>query len=146
MVNMDKNDFKKVIKPILKECIKEILLEQGLTKLVSETAASINENKIKLPAANKSIQTQPIQKAKQSPINQNHKLMMEEIGKSGYLSNNFNPFANTNPLTEAQAGAAVASANSPLANIDPNDSGVDITDFMSGNTNVWKALVGGKGK
>lgn len=146
MVNMDKNDFKKVIKPLLKECLKEILLEQGLTKLVTETVASINEKQVRTPVVNKTSSVQPIQKVKQAPVNENHRLMMEEIGRSGYLSSNFNPFANTNPLTEAQAGSSTAPSNGPLANIDPSDSGVDISDFMNGNKNVWKALVGGKGK
>ena len=142
---MDKNDFKKVIKPLLKECLKEILVEQGLTKLISETVATTHQQ-VKQPIVQKNSQINAPQNTKQTATNENHRLMMEQIGKSVYLNNSFNPFANTQALSEAQAGASSAPSNGPLANIDPNDSGVDISDFMSGNKNVWKALVGGKGK
>lgn len=134
----NKSELKKVIKPLIKECIREVLMEQGFMKLVSE---SVSPQKQAVETIKK-----PLQEIKQQPkqqTNTNQKLMAEEIRKSGFVSRNFDPFANTTALTEAQAAGTPMG---PMSSIDPNDSGVDISDLMNGNKNVWKALVGGKGK
>ena len=40
---MKKNDLKKIIKPLVKECINEILIEEGLlSSVVSEVAAGLS--------------------------------------------------------------------------------------------------------
>ena len=134
---MDKAELKKIIKPLIKECIREVLIEQGLSKMISE---SVDIAPIQ--------QTQTIKKQSAQDnrpvINEARKKMLEEIGKSGYMNSRFDPFANTAALTEAQASDGAAS-HGPLSNIDPSDPGVDISGLMNGNKNVWKALVGGKG-
>lgn len=33
---MDKNSLKKVIKPLIKECLREVLMEEGLVKVIKE--------------------------------------------------------------------------------------------------------------
>ena len=44
---MKKDDLKKLIKPLVKECIHEVLLESGLlTNIVSEVAQGMNQNVI----------------------------------------------------------------------------------------------------
>jgi len=131
---MDKVELKKIIKPLIKECIREVLMEQGLSKMISEsiTPAHVINNK---PEEN--------QQSKQ--LIENRKRMLEEIGKSGYVNSSFDPFSNTKALTESQASDG-ASSYGPLNGVDPNDPGVDISNLMNGNKNVWKALVGGKGK
>jgi len=130
---MDKTELKKLLKPLMKECIREVLMENGLQKILSEAVVSQPEQKQV---------TQKVSNTQEKPqINEARKKMLEDIGKSGYLNSKFDPFANTKPLTEAQA----AGAPSPMGGIDPDDSGVDISNLMNGNKNVWKALVGGKG-
>ena len=133
---MDKSELKKAIKPLIKECVREVLMEQGLLKIVSESTVV----KPKEPVA-KATRTE--QAPTKKPVNENHRLMMEEIGRSGYLNSRFDPFSGTQALTEAQATGA---ATGPMSSVDPNDPGVDISNLMNGNKNVWKALVGGKGK
>ena len=134
---MDKAELKKIIKPLIKECIREVLIEQGLSKMISE---SVDIAPIQ--------QTQTIKKQSTQDnkpvINEARKKMIEEIGKSGYMNSRFDPFANTTALTEGQASDGGAS-HGPLSGIDPSDPGVDISGLMNGNKNVWKALVGGKG-
>ena len=131
MVKMDKLEIKKILKPLMKECIREVLMEQGLIKILSET--------VEQPQV--VVKKQPVVQEKPQ-INEARKKMVEDIGKSGYMNNKFDPFANTKPLTEAQA----AGAPGPMSNIDPSDSGVDISGLMNTNKNAWKARVGGKGK
>ena len=44
---MKKNELKALIKPVVKECIHEVLLESGLlTNIVSEVAQGMNQNVI----------------------------------------------------------------------------------------------------
>jgi hypothetical protein len=44
---MKKNELKRLIKPVVKECIHEVLLESGLlTNIVSEVAQGMNANVI----------------------------------------------------------------------------------------------------
>ena len=129
---MDKATLKKLLKPLMKECVREVLMEQGLNSIVSEVVQ---------PAQTKQtvVSNQPQQKPQ---VNESRKKMLEEIGKSGYMNSRFDPFLNTKPLTESQAAEGVAG---PMGSIDPSDPGIDISGFMNGNTNKWKALVGGKG-
>jgi len=133
---MNKEELKKIIKPLIKECIREVLMEDGLKNIISEAQAS----------------SQPIEKQQvtfktEKPIlTENRKKLLDEIGKSGYMTNKFDPFANTVPLTEAQASNKGPSTG-PLKDVDPSDPGVDISGIMSGsNQKIWKALVGGKSK
>lgn len=134
---MDKAELKKLLKPLMKECIREVLMETGLQKMISETV-------VEQPVERKQVAYKQAPVAQQKPqINENQKKMLEEIKNSKLLNNKFDPFANTTALTEAQA---VGAATGPLSSVDPNDPGVDISNLMNGNKNVWKALVGGKGK
>mgnify|MGYP003336859366 CR=1 FL=1 len=135
---MDKVELKKVIKPLIKECIREVLMEQGLSKMISEAAVAAP-----VATQKQEVRAQPVRQNNQ--INEARKKMIEEIGKSGYMNNSFDPFSNTEALTESQATDG-AGSHGPLRGIDPNDPGVDISNLMNGNKNVWKALVGGKGK
>jgi hypothetical protein len=43
---MDKNSLKKIIKPLIKECLTEILYEQGLNKLIEESIKRPTPRKI----------------------------------------------------------------------------------------------------
>lgn len=138
---MDKAAIKKVFKPLIKECIREVLMEHGLSSMLQEAVAA------PVAAPRQQVQKQtPTQKQpeQKQQINEARKAMLEGIGKSGYLNSRFDPFSNTKALTESQASDGAAGSG-PLAGIDPNDPGIDISGFMNGNANKWKALVGGKG-
>lgn len=126
---MNTKEMKAMIKPLIKECIKEVLLEEGLAKLISESK-----------------QTTVVEKAKPATqVNEQRKRMLDEIGKSGYVNSKFDPFSGTKPLTEAQASNSGPSTG-PLKDIDPSDPGIDISKLMNGNKKIWNALMGGKAK
>ena len=137
---MDTKEMKAMLKPLIKQCIREVLMEEGLGKLVTEAKTSTVVE-----------QKQPIQQKKEINEQQkvelaNRKKMLDEIGRSGYVSSNFDPFAGTKPLTESQAKNGQANTG-PLKDIDPSDPGIDISSLVNGSSKkVWKALVGGKGK
>lgn len=133
---MNRDELKQTIKPLIKQCIREVLMEDGLRNILSEvqtTSAPVQK------------QPQPI-KSQKPIVTEARKKMLDEIGKSGYMNSKFDPFANTAPLTEAQASNRGPSTG-PLKDIDPSDPGVDINSLMGGsNKKIWKALVGGKAK
>ena len=132
---MNTKEIKAMLKPLIKQCIKEVLLEEGLGKIISESKTA--------PAAEPKavVKKQPVVESKVH--SENRKKLIDEIGKSGYLNNKFDPFANTKPLTEAQASGAPAG---PMSSIEPTDPGVDISSLVSGNKDTWKALAKGKAK
>jgi hypothetical protein len=133
---MDKKELKSLIKPIIKECIREVLMEEGLRKVVTESV----EPAVK---ASQQIVAKPAQPQPENKKLQEHKKkLMDEIGKKGYATAGFDPFAGTKPLTEGQASGA--GAYSPLANIDPEDKGIDISGIIGNSAAVFKAINGGK--
>lgn len=132
---MDTKEIKAMLKPLIKQCIKEVLMEEGLGKIISESKSE------------KVAQTKPVAKKQQIEEtkihSENRKKLLNEIGKTGYLNNKFDPFANTKPLTEAQASGA---PTGPLSNVEPTDPGIDISSLLSGNKDTWKILSKGKAK
>jgi hypothetical protein len=132
---MNTKEIKAMLKPLIKQCIKEVLLEEGLGKVISEVKST--------PAVEPKavVKKQPVVESKVH--SENRKKLIDEIGKSGYLNNKFDPFANTKPLTEAQASGA---PTGPMSNVEPTDPGVDISSLLSGNKDTWKVLAKGKAK
>jgi hypothetical protein len=65
--------------------------------------------------------------------------MRNELKKKGLLTNKFDPFAGTKPLTESQA------SGNGMAR-DPQDQGVDISGIMEIAAGNWKAHLGRKNK
>jgi hypothetical protein len=145
---MKKSDLKKLIKPIVEECVKEIILEkQGLlSSIVSEVAQGLNGN------------TQPIVEHKQTPKVDNKaaaeeaesrrllaletkRKMLDAIGQSSY--NGVDLFEGTTPMRAGGSPGAETQTQGPLSGMDPGDSGVDISNLM-GNIGTWKALAEGK--
>jgi hypothetical protein len=134
---MDKKELKSLIKPIIKECIREVLMEEGLRKVVTES--------VELPAkvSQQVVAAKPAQPQPENKKLQEHKKkLMDEIGKKGYAAAGFDPFSGTKPLTEGQASGA--GGYSPLANIDPEDKGIDISGIIGNSAAVFKAINGGK--
>jgi hypothetical protein len=108
-----KNELKKLIKPVVKECIHEVLLESGLlTNIVSEVAQGMSQNVI---VENKQKQSDAL------------------------FNENVNLFENTEPLTNR---VATSSGPKPGAVDlgDPDDAGVDISSLIGGASQVWKAM------
>ena len=134
---MDKAALKKVIKPIIKECIREVLMEIGAESLVSEARQPILESKQAIPQPKPLPRNQPLPEK----VVEFKKKIVEQIGKSGYAVQKFDPFAGTVPLTETQSHGT---STSPIA--DPRDPGVDVTSLISANAALWKAHLNPKGK
>lgn len=137
---MNKRDLKKVIKPLVKECIHEVLLEEGLlSNIVSEVAAGMQGNLVvetqkntPKPLFNENADEQIINK-RVSQLKEQKKRMLDAIGKDAF--NGVDLFEGTTPApAQAEAAAGAVDMGSP------SDAGVDITSIMGGASKIWKAM------
>ena len=126
---MKKAELKRALKPLVKECIHEVLLEEGLlSNVVSEVAKGLSSNvvtetKRTAPAAQK-------QPPKAQMIAQRKKLM-DSISSDAY--NGVDLFEGTTPITDG--GAPGTPDLGP-----PDDAGVDINSILGQSSKIWKRL------
>ena len=142
---MKRSELKKLIKPIVKECIAESLIEEGmLYTVVSEVAKGMSpvimESAPRAPEPRRQEQDvrevnelneQRVQKQKEQ-----RKKLLDMIGNSAY--NGVDLFEGTAPAAPEMSPAS--QAHNPLSSVDPGDPGVNIDSFFSGNAKRWNAL------
>jgi hypothetical protein len=132
------------LKNIIKECVKEVLFEEGvLSNLVAEVAFGIAKAQGTLTENRRAQQDDfAPQKAKEGVSDARTKRLLETKRKmlnaigSTKMSN---AFEGTEPLREGGVPGK-ASPHSPLAGRDPNDAGIDISGLFSASGAKWKAL------
>ena len=132
---MKKSDLKKLIKPLVKECIHEVLLEEGLlSNVVSEVAKGLGS----APVITEQTE-QPVRKAppKKRDYSENRKKLMDAIGGDAY--NGVNLFEGTTPAPAQQEQAA---GSVDLG--DPDDAGVDIGSILGKSSKIWESMNKGK--
>ena len=139
---MKKSQLKRVIKPIVEECINEVLLEKGLlSSIISEVVKGI----------------QPLQQpfTQQRPVMQENKLMQqqrEELQEQKYemmkaqkrklldaAGFDVDVFSGTQPIEEA-ADPSNGQA-SALSGVSPSDPGVDIAGIMAVANRDWSKMI-----
>ena len=137
---MKKTDLKQLIKPMVKECIHEVLIEEGLlSNVVAEVAKGmqasvITETKqIKAPSATREEMRQKTASINKKMADQKRK-MMEAIGSDAY--NGVNLFEGTTPTTAPDPNRLQGAPDLGA----PDDSGVDISSLIGGASHVWKAI------
>jgi hypothetical protein len=132
---MKRQEFKKKIKPIIEECVKEMLLEEGfLSSLISEVIKGTSNNVIreaKQPEPQKNATEERKQIKRKASASR--KKLLEAIGTDAF--NGVNVFEGTTPMTNNKSTA------NPLSNLEPTDPGVDISNIPG--VNLWKHLVKG---
>jgi len=142
---MKKSELKKILRPLIKECIKEVIFEEGvLSNIVSEVVHGIGGNMI---VASKQPTPQPMQysavkqqkeqvlreeQAKQK-IQETRKKMLDAIGRDSY--NGVDIFEGTT------AAPAASDATSALSGVDPSDPGVDVSQLFNGAGKNWSRLI-----
>jgi hypothetical protein len=128
--------LKKIIKHLIKECLNEILVEQGLRKVIEEAAqtqpqepqrTSYIEKERKF--INKTVAKQP------NKIEEGKKVLLEKIGMGG-----FDPFAGSVPVEGSEE--SITESLNPEVNVLPGISGrgVDISSLMGNNKQAWKNI------
>jgi hypothetical protein len=133
---MNKNELKQILKPLIKECIREVIFEEGaLSSVVSEVVKGMGqpivETKQTFPVKKKP-QYETDEQAKQR-LQEKRKKMMDAIGGDAY--NGVNLFEGTTPApvqTDSNHGA--------LSGVDPKDPGVDISAIMGKSAAIWSKM------
>ncbi len=139
---MKKSELKTMLKPLIKECIKEVIFEEGvLSGIISEvvqgmgTAPLVEKQEKRVPRTIK----QPAQdelrlQERRSARAAAKKKMLDAINKDAY--NGVDLFEGTKPLsrggTVSDGSSKSAASAGPLAGVDPNDAGVDLSSLIGG--------------
>ena len=139
---MKRSDLKRLIKPIVKECIQESLLEGGiLSRVISEVMKGMGAQsqivEAKAPVVPIRDDKKLMQKERQQLL-ESKRQMLDAIGSEAY--NGVNLFEGTKPMRRAGTPGKSDSGHGPLKDVDPQDPGVDISSLM-GNSSAWKQIV-----
>jgi hypothetical protein len=142
---MNKSQLKKLIKPVVKECIQEVLIEEGLlTEVVSQITAGlakqpIVENRQKKTndnLFNEDLQMQRKSREANKKLQEHRKKLLDSIGHDAY--NGVDLFEGTEPLSNSSTSGAAS--GSDVLGDNPNDAGVDISSLLGQASKVWQAI------
>tara|TARA_R100001443_G_C3355226_1_gene177777 strand:- start:1596 stop:2015 length:420 start_codon:yes stop_codon:yes gene_type:complete len=137
---MKKDELKKVLKPLVRQCINEVLLEEGLlSTVIAEVMKGTGVTRIvesTQPVQPKIDNTAAREKKRKHLLEQKKKLL-DAIGTESY--NGVNVFEGTTPTKSAPAPGQTQSQG-PLSGIASHDPGVDISSLM-GSAHNWSKMV-----
>jgi hypothetical protein len=142
---MNKSQLKKLLKPLVKECIQEVLIEDGLlTEVVSQVTAGLTkqpivENKPKKKndkLFNEDLQMKRKSKEANKKLLEHRKKLLDSIGSDAY--NGVDLFEGTEPMRES--GTPGSSHRPSVLGDDPSDAGVDISSLVGDASKIWQAL------
>jgi hypothetical protein len=130
---MKKEELKNIIKPLIKECLKEVLIEEGFAKILSEN----REIETFQPAmkVTQQFKQENIQKQKIN-LQEVKKKMLDEIGMGG-----FDAFAGTKPIPDV---GSTMPTGAPVTTFNSSDPGIDISRLMSGKLKATFNALNGK--
>ena len=144
---MKRSELKKLIKPIVRECVQETILNDGLlSNIVSEVAQGMGnqflvENKeevVPTMSNENSVRMEALRAQRKGQLVESKKKLLDAIGKDAY--GGIDIFEGTTPAP-AQKNPEHAAAN-PLGDVETGDPGVDISGIVSLDGKNWKALIG----
>lgn len=142
---MKKSELKTILKPLVRECIKEELTSSGLlSNVVAEVVkgfqgamlveARATPAQITSPVATR---TQATDVERERSLQEHRSKLLDSIGRDSF--NGVDIFENVTPT--APEPSSVSSASSPLSGQDPNDAGVDISNIVALGGKAWSQLI-----
>jgi hypothetical protein len=137
---MKQDELKKVLKPLIKQCIKEVIFEEGvLSGLISEVVQGLGGQQTIVESASPpqqdfSRQQVELQEEARAGMEDKRRKLEESLGLGAV-------FENTAPLSRG-GSVGDSPSQSPLSNYAPNDPGVDISGIMAlGAGSNWKKMI-----
>lgn len=139
---MKKSEFKSLIKPLITECIKESLMEDGtLSAIIGEVMRGMSANKPIVEQAsqrNNAIGERPeirtLQNNSSQQLRETRKKLMSSIGETSF--NGIDLFEGTLPARGETSPTQMAS---PLSGQSSTDAGVDIGNLFNTVGGNWTA-------
>ena len=134
---MKTNELKKVLKPLIKQCIKECIFEEGvLSGIITEVVKGMDTRPVMVESSVSRQQAIQEQNRLEEEHEQQRQERIRRLNESMKTqTNDVNVFEGTSPI------AAEGSQHSPLAGVQPGDSGVDISALVSTAGRKWKHLI-----
>ena len=142
---MNKKQLLAALKPLVKECVKEVIFEEGaLKKIIKEVVGGLSDRQVIAGSAEPQPpptvdESRQIAAAERGKLLETKKRMLNAVGSEAY--GGVDLFEGTRPLKSGGSPGAPTAPSSPLTGVDPMDSGVDITKMMPGLDKVWKRLI-----
>ncbi len=132
---MNKTELKKILKPLIKQCIKEVIFEEGtLSNIVSEVARGLGSPPVIAEARQPKNKKMTLETDTDAAARIARKRkMLDSIGTDAY--NGVDLFEGTTPAPPPEQ-----SGRGALSGVDPKDPGIDLTNFSS--SGMWKKLAG----
>jgi len=135
---MTRNELKKVLKPLIKECIKEVIFEEGtLSGIITEVAQGLSSVQISTP--------QPIIKKRTIHSNQSSTAVLEARKSLEETKRNLQNstglkgvFEGTTPMRSG--GSSQGAKHGALRDRESDDAGVDISGIMNVAGAAWQQL------
>lgn len=143
---MKSAELKKVLKPLIKECVKEMMIEEGfLSSVVSEVIKGMNANVIleSAPVQSSDSREDQWRQSLEEKMEMERQQRIQKLNESMSKKHNIDVFEGVKPAPESSA--THGSSHSALAGQDPDDAGVDISGIIgiAGGKKKWKTLASG---
>ena len=130
--SMKTQRLKKALKPLIKECIKEIIFEEGvLSSIIREAQGNPSKPVIKKEKPFTKFIEKPKKETKR--LTESRKAMRKVIAEK---LGDFDPFEGTTALSENQASGKPS--GDPMANVESDDPGTDISNIPG--FGKWSAI------
>ena len=134
---MNSENLKKILKPLVKQCVKEVIFEEGaLSKIIQEVVSGLSGTQSLVEAKREEENLAKKQEEADKKLKEAKRKMLDSIGNQSYG----NVFEGTQPLSSGGSPGSTPS-HSPLANVNPNDPGVDISGIFGNLSENWKKMV-----
>ena len=149
---MKRNELKKILKPLIRQCIKEVIFEEGVlsniitevvrgTQPLNNSSRAFQKPQIQEPQNNlhSESQQQEIYQERWKQQQERKRKLLDATGFAGV-----DLFEGTEPLS--QGGSLNESANTAqgaLSGMAPGDPGVDISGIMAIGGKSWNKLAKG---
>ena len=134
---MKKAELKRALKPLVKECIKEVLFEDGvLSGIIAEVVTGLGAGQVVMEQKTQQDDQETLLREKAEKMEAERQKRIKRLNESSGMNNKVNVFDGVKPIQESKQNGP-----SPLAGTSPGDSGVDITGIMNVSRHNWKDLI-----
>ena len=134
---MKKTELKRALKPLVKECIKEVLFEDGvLSGIIAEVVTGLGAGQVVMEQKTHQVDQESLLREKAERMESQRQAKIKRLNESSGLSKKVNVFEGVNPIQESSPAGP-----SPLADTNPSDKGVDISGIMNISRHNWKDLI-----
>ena len=137
---MNKRDLNKILKPLIKECVKEVIFEEGaLSKIISEVMVGLAGTQQLVEERVPEPEPRKMRSQEANKLRETKKRMLDAIGGEAYAGVDL--FEGTTPLSSGGTPGSAPTPHSPLSGMSPSDKGVDITKSFPEAPEIWKKLI-----